>query len=181
MKTVINLYGGPGTGKSTTAAHLFALLKLRGCNAELITEYVKNWVWEGRTIRKNDQYYLFAKQARLESLKFEEVDYIVTDSPVWLSAIYEARHEQEPHICQMLIDKHVDLAKSYGVRHRHIFLNRVKRYSPEGRFQTEDQAKEIDEEILNYLKAQKLEFSECIADEGAAPNILKSLDIPEVI
>ena len=46
---VINLYGGPGTGKSTTAAHVFALLKQRDVNAELVREYAKDIVWEGRT------------------------------------------------------------------------------------------------------------------------------------
>ena len=36
---VINLYGGPGTGKSTTAAALFALIKREGYNVELVTEF----------------------------------------------------------------------------------------------------------------------------------------------
>ncbi len=174
-RVVINLYGGPGAGKSTIAAHIFALLKHRGINSELITEYVKNWVWEGREIKRNDQYYLFAKQARFESLKFKEVDVIVTDAPVWLSAIYEAKYEPKPHICQLLIDKHVALAKEYGIEHKHVFLHRTKPYQTLGRLQTEQEAKEIDNEILDYFKEQGIEISHYNANEIAASSIIQDI------
>jgi adenylylsulfate kinase-like enzyme len=41
---VINLFGGPGTGKSTLAAALFTDLKMKGINAELVTEFAKDLV-----------------------------------------------------------------------------------------------------------------------------------------
>ena len=47
---VVNLFGVPGAGKSTGAAHIFSCIKMAGVNAELITEYAKDKVWE-RTIR----------------------------------------------------------------------------------------------------------------------------------
>ena len=37
----INFLGGPSSGKSTTAAWLFAQLKDRQASIELVTEYVK--------------------------------------------------------------------------------------------------------------------------------------------
>src|SRR5512133_3821784 len=89
MKTlVVNLWGGPGTGKSTTAAFLFALLKQKGYNAELVREYVKEWAWEKRQPGPLDQFYFFGKQSRRESLLYGKVDFIVTDCPVMLSAFY---------------------------------------------------------------------------------------------
>ncbi len=45
---VINLWAGPGAGKSTTAAGLFNLMKIRGYNVELVTEFAKEMVYEGR-------------------------------------------------------------------------------------------------------------------------------------
>lgn len=39
---VINLFGQPGAGKSTGAAYIFSQLKLRGINAELVTEFAKD-------------------------------------------------------------------------------------------------------------------------------------------
>lgn len=38
---VINLFGGPGAGKSTTRAGLFHLMKLHGMNCEEFLEWVK--------------------------------------------------------------------------------------------------------------------------------------------
>ena len=55
--TIINLYGGPGAGKSTSASDLFVILKERGVNAELAREYVKRWAWERRGISPYDQFY----------------------------------------------------------------------------------------------------------------------------
>jgi len=48
MTRVINLLGGPGVGKSTAAAKLFAKYKDEGKSVELVREYVKDWAWEGR-------------------------------------------------------------------------------------------------------------------------------------
>lgn len=69
MKTkVINLYGGPGTGKSTTAGALFAEMKFRGINCEYVQEYAKDKAWEFGTnhlgIPKvfQAQEYIFGKQ-----------------------------------------------------------------------------------------------------------------------
>ena len=42
---VVNLYGAPGSGKSTGAAYIFAKLKMLGVNCELITEFAKDKVW----------------------------------------------------------------------------------------------------------------------------------------
>lgn len=172
MKKVICLYGGPGTGKSTTAAALFALLKQGGVNTELVREYVKDWVWEGRDILSGDQYYIFTKQSRKEKILFKDVDVIVTDAPVWLSAIYEKKFEPAPHICPALIDKHVQLGKKMGFEFIHIFLTRRKVYNPKGRFQTEEQAKQIDEEILGYLISEKIPFIQIAADDQAASLIV---------
>ena len=46
----VNLFGGPGTGKSTTSAAVFSLLKMHGVNAELITEFAKDLTWEKRYV-----------------------------------------------------------------------------------------------------------------------------------
>ncbi len=37
----INLFAGPGAGKSTTATWLFSQLKIAGISIELTSEYVK--------------------------------------------------------------------------------------------------------------------------------------------
>ena len=41
-----SLFGAPGAGKSTGAAYIFSQLKMAGINAELVTEFAKDKVWE---------------------------------------------------------------------------------------------------------------------------------------
>ena len=42
---IVNLYGGPGCGKSTGAAYLFSKLKMAGVDAEYVPEFAKDKVW----------------------------------------------------------------------------------------------------------------------------------------
>ena len=41
---IMNLYGGPGSGKSTGAAYIFSMLKMVGVDAEYVTEFAKDKV-----------------------------------------------------------------------------------------------------------------------------------------
>ena len=47
MALICNIFGGPGVGKSTTAARIFVGLKDLGINTELATEFAKDKSWEG--------------------------------------------------------------------------------------------------------------------------------------
>jgi Ni2+-binding GTPase involved in maturation of urease and hydrogenase len=85
---VINLFGPPGSGKSTGAAEVFAALKKLGVNAELVTEFAKDKAWEHNLKAVNNQAYVFGKQCYRMSRCADEVDVIITDSPLFLSIIY---------------------------------------------------------------------------------------------
>lgn len=174
---VINLYGGPGTGKSTTGADLFAKLKVKKQSCELVREYIKDWIWEGRALKSFDQVYILAKQARKEQILYGVVDYVITDAPMWLSAIYEPKFGSFPYICDEIVAKFEKEANNRGVEFVHVFLNRVKPYQPEGRTQNEEEAKEIDRELKEYLSRAKIPFVEVDADEGAAEKIIQLLGI----
>lgn len=164
---VINLYGGPGTGKSTTAAHLFALLKLHGYNSELVTEFAKERVW-GRDFEVlKDQIYVFGEQQHRIQRLIGKVDYIVTDSPILLS-LYYGSHLSEA-FQTLVLETH---AKTDSIN---IFLNRVKPYNPNGRTQTQEQAEAIDVAIMDVLDANLIETSVVTADSGAAWTILSEI------
>ena len=45
---VINLFGGPGAGKSTCAMEICSELKKHGLSAEYVQEYAKELVYENR-------------------------------------------------------------------------------------------------------------------------------------
>jgi hypothetical protein len=154
VTTVVNLYGGPGAGKSTSAAYLYYLLKRDGHNAELVREYVKDWAWDNRVPRDYDQLYLLGKQIRRESMLYGKVDYIVTDSPVLLGIYYS--HVFSPPAIARGIEHasmaYYEQAESDGHRHVHVLLERSKQYSQAGRFQTEVEAREIDAGIRALLR-----------------------------
>ena len=56
---VVNLFGAPGAGKSTDSAiYIFSQLKINGINAELVTEFAKNIIWEHNRKALTNQIYM---------------------------------------------------------------------------------------------------------------------------
>lgn len=176
-KIIVNLYGGPGTGKSTVAAQLFALSKIEGLDAEMVREYVKNWVWEGRKTLPGDQAYFFCQQARQERIfMLSGVDLVVCDSPLALCNFYGQKYdpaEKELNTTLPLLSDHLKLCSKWGYRVVHVFLNRKSRYNPAGRYEDEATAKAWDLEIIGHLERLGFDFHRIDADEGAADKILK--------
>jgi deoxyadenosine/deoxycytidine kinase len=172
--TIINLYGGPGAGKSTSAAYFYYLLKTQHVNVELVREYVKDWAWEGRNISTYDQIYFLGKQVRRESMLYGKVDYIVTDSPVFMNLYYAQRY-CTPTLAEGVRASTLAFyrqAAEDGHKHIHILLNRNKPYLSEGRYQTEQEAKEIDGGIKQVLQGLKVPLIESTPDES---ELLKTL------
>ena len=79
LPIIVNLCGAPGAGKSTGAAYIFSQLKMKGVNAELITEFAKDKTWENNTTALSNQLYVLGKQYyRIDRCK-DQVEVIVTD------------------------------------------------------------------------------------------------------
>lgn len=146
MTLTVNLLGGPGSGKSTTAAALFALLKRQGYKTELVTEYAKDLVYEGSG-RIGNQLHVFSEQyLRIERLQ-GKVDIIVTDGALINSVIYASGKFEGPWW--------EDFVRRCSAHFRtlNIFLNRVKPYAAYGRLQDEVEARAIDRLIRRKLYA----------------------------
>jgi len=163
--TVINCFGGPGTGKSTTAAGLFFLLKVGYHESELALEYAKYLVWSKRVGVFDEQNYIFAKQThRLHILK-DQVDYAVTDCPLLLASVYGS------HLSQSFQDYVAETFNSY--ENVNIYLNRVKDFRPKGRFQDEAGADEISVKVKKLMIDLKIPFTEIDATPKAPWEIYK--------
>jgi hypothetical protein len=147
--TVINLWAGPGAGKSTTAAQVFARLKAAGHLAELVTEYVKNWAWQGRVPGHYEDVYLFAKQLQRESVLYGKVDYIITDSPIGLGAIYAQGSQVEVQRTLAMNIRARQIAD--GIKHVDCILRRTKEYVPHGRYETPAQALCRDADVRTWV------------------------------
>lgn len=179
MKTkVINLYGGPGTGKSTLAAAIFAELKFRGINCEYVQEYAKDKAWEFGTNHLGvpkvfrAQEYIFGKQHFRLRRCAQDVDVIVTDCPLFLGLIYTPEDFPLPSL-RPLIREAYELYDNLN-----IFLVRTKAYNPKGRFQTEDKAKELDVDVKNMLDKQDVPYHIIEAGRDAVKEIVELLTLP---
>ena len=145
---MVNIYGGPGCGKSTTAAGVFALLKIHKVNCELVTEYAKDLTWEGRTQTLEDQLYILAKQHHKIFRLPDSLEVVVTDSPIIFAGLYS----ENPLI--------KEIALQYFMEQNNInfFLDRVKEYNPIGRSQTEEEAKELDVRNKQLLEDEAINY-----------------------
>lgn len=147
---VVNLFAGPGSGKSTTCAGVFAKLKLAGINCEMALEYAKDKVWEESNKVLDDQIYVFGKQLhRIFRLK-DKVDVVITDSPILLSIIYDKTGNK--YFSDLVLNQFNNFDN------RNYFIERTTVYNPKGRLQTEDEAKEIDKVLLDLLKDCNIEY-----------------------
>ena len=129
---VVNLFGGPGCGKSTLMAAIFHQLKLNGYDCEMVTEFMKDLIWEKRTETFKDELYIFAKQNHRLFRVYGKVDIIVTDRPLLLTNAY------------------------YQYNNLNLLLKRQTVYQENGRNQSEEEAMEIDKITQDLLKSNRI-------------------------
>ena len=105
---IINLFGPSGCGKSSGAAYIFSKLKMIGISCELVPEYAKDKVWEGNKeiFLPENQVYIFGKQYYRISRLIGKVDYVITDSPILLSNVYNKSDVLKKHFCDAVRDCH---------------------------------------------------------------------------
>lgn len=164
---VINLFGGPGSGKSTIAAGLFNKLKKRGVECELVTEFAKDKVWEENYKLLSDQLYIFGKQQHKLFRLQGKVDIAITDSPLLLSIIYD---KNKSEAFKKLV---LEVNSTYD--NHTFFVKRNVDYNPAGRYQDEAGAKLIDTDCLNLLKDNNLPY--CVVDTiNAEEQIITQLE-----
>jgi len=178
MTKVVSFLAGPGCGKSTTSAGLFYEMKLQGQNAELVPEYAKKWAWQKKAITPLDQAFLFGKQSQAESCIYGKVDWIITDSALWLAPMYEEFYAGKSLVLQSVKDFYKYAHENFEVEHINILLTRVKPYNPKGRYESEKTAKDIDAFLRLKLKEWDVPYTELSVDDRArVPTLLSQLGL----
>lgn len=171
---VINLFAGPGAGKSTTAAGLFYLMKKKGLKVELVTEYAKDCVYENSLDKMRDQLYIFAKQnRRLERLR-DKVDYVITDSPLLLCIYYGCKYGKMYNYQDELFKSIFDTYNNVN-----FFIERTKPFHEYGRLGDLDSAKEADYGILDILNRYDIAYLSLEDNDIIYQTILDKLNLKQ--
>lgn len=168
MKTLhINLWAGPGTGKSTMAAGIFSALKWNKIDCELISEYAKQIVWEESYTKLNNQIYLFGKQYSKHYNLESKVQVVITDSPIPMGCVYD--NGKTKYLKELVI------SEFHKFDNLNYFLGRVKDYNPNGRMQTYEEALEKDKEIKQFMIDNEIEYIDIPAEEESVKLIVEDI------
>jgi nicotinamide riboside kinase len=177
MGTVINLLGGPSSGKSVTAALLFAKMKLAGYKVELVTEYAKDLVYADRkSVLETNQLYILAKQNYRLVNTIGKVDYIITDTCLLLSNVYPEFYGQYltdafREVVQETFSCYINL---------NFFIDRPSHFEEYGRTQNLEESKRLDQMIMDELENSGNTFLRVKADDKTVDTILQSIKEYEV-
>jgi hypothetical protein len=146
---VINIFGGPGIGKSTQAYDLFVNLKKLGKNVDVIPEYAKKLVYRNATnILAKEQLYIFSKQIHEYRIREQAgVEIVICESPLPLSIVYNKLNSSEDF---KYFDELVwhEFNKYENIN---IILNRETDYQNIGRYQDIDGAINVDNLVKNLI------------------------------
>lgn len=144
---VVNMFAGPGAGKTTCAWEIASALKKRGRVVEYVSEVAKEYVWDGNTEMLDgsikSQRSLLEEQDRRVQRLMGKVEVIVTDSPILLNAIY--LKEQNADFNSEVINR---FKKQ---RNFNVFVERGKKYEKEGRIHNYEESLNIDQQIQDLL------------------------------
>lgn len=161
---IVNLFGGPGCGKSTGAAYIFSQLKLNGIDCEYVTEFAKDKVWENNEEVFKCQFYITGKQIFKISRCFGKVDVIITDSPISIGIQYT----DSVLLKQAILEEF----NKYQENNLNILLKRVTKYDTNGRNQTEEEAKQIDNTTELWLNENNIPFVKIDGNENGFKEIV---------
>lgn len=165
---VINLISGPGAGKTTVSAFLFYKMKTLGLSVEYVPEFAKSLVWKKQFDILNDQYLVSVEQYNLIKSLNGMVEYIITDGPLVHGLYYNRFNRDNTSNIDKTENKILQLMAEFD--NINVFIERGNfNYETDGRYQSENEAIQIDVVIKHLLNQNGIKY-EC-----------KSSDKPEEV
>jgi len=166
MSKLINLFGGPGIGKSSIAAGITYKLKKKHIKCNNPYEFPKRLAWDNNIPAISDQLYVFANQHRGIAECYGKVDYIIIDSPIMFSLIYHTIYtEGYP-------------ANLYGNEFRDLVVSLHQKYDNINILLERGDTVHNDDERFQDLEKSKLIDLQCkkILDENNIPYHIVKVD-----
>ena len=169
---VINLFGGPGVGKTATALSLTGLLRKKGISCDYASEGVKDHVYESNLVALDCQPAIAGEQIKRLHRLDKQVKIIITDSPILINTLHPGFGVTE-------------LYKSWLVEIHNMFNNfnivlqvdREKQsYEQKGRTESKERATEMDKENIDMLNSYNVPFETVEVNELTELEILFLLE-----
>lgn len=143
---VVNLFGGPGAGKTTFAARLFAELKMRSVEAACPEEHAKIALWQGREYLLDNQMILLGRGWDTVVSLSDKVEVIILDSPILFMSHYAGPSEP-----QCFHDTVADYHRRTDRLNLVVQRDTTLPYSTSGRRETAEQASLVDAQLKQVL------------------------------
>lgn len=166
---IVNLFGGPGSGKTSSCSAVYAALKAQHKKVGFAREVAYDMIVAGRAHMLQDQIWMFAKQRRYLLDVSKDNDVVITDCPLLLSLIY-GDHESES-FKQLVLEEH------NKHENLNIFLNRPKaNFSEYGRVHNYEQSVAFDMKMKEMLVYYNQPFTIVDVDLKTTGTILSLLN-----
>lgn len=161
---VINIFGAPSAGKSTLAANIFSYLKKESdVKVEYVNEFAKSLAYDKNLKAIKCQPYVFGNQLYYVDRLKDEVDYVISDSPVLLSAIYGKSYPAS------FIQSCIDIHNRYD-NINIVLRSNFNKYQSYGRLHNEKECKNLQKNIFDILNQNQINY---LSLESYSDNLLE--------
>lgn len=171
---IVNLFAGPGAGKTTCAWEIASELKKRNIQTEYVPEYAKELVWDdNRELLDGslkNQKKLFQEQNHRLARLIGKVDVVVTDAPILLNQVY--LKEPDAAFQKEIMDAF------HGYYNFNLFVKRGDYYEQSGRLHTLEESKKKDQEVKALLDGNRIYYGTYFHStiEKCVDNIIYSMN-----
>lgn len=172
---VINLFGAPGAGKSTTMLGLTYKMKMMGLSVENTPEYFKELILEeGQHAKFGGQLHVLSEQNRRLARLLGKNDFAVTDCPLPLIGFYTPGDYFNgfSDLVTQLNNQYDNV--NYIIIRKHEFEN-------EKRDHNEEQSDLIAEELPEHLRKNNIEYKVFESSEDLVERIFHDLVSERII
>ena len=178
MTKIINLFGGPGIGKSSISAGLTYRLKRNHISCDNPYEFPKLLAWDENHSAIRDQLFVLANQHRGIVKSYGKVDFIILDSPIILSLTYKSYYKSTQYPATLYGETFDKLLLEIHNQYNNIniVLERGEGiHNNNERYQDLKQSVELDTVIEESLKRHELPYHKIKVDDDTLTNILNLL------
>ncbi|MBX9817609.1 MAG: hypothetical protein K2X79_06240 [Burkholderiaceae bacterium] len=171
---VINVIGGPGCDKSLISSAIILYLHLHNRTVETIPDYAKSLVWQQNFEVLKNQYFIAQRQYEMLNLLDGQVQFLITECSLPQVLYYNENYPE--NICDVAKTRAQILEWYRQHNNINVFVERGdKKYVHTGRFQDEEQARNVDRGLRATLVHEGLHYTALKPDVEAINAFAKTL------